>query len=57
MKSIIEYKCKECGKVTKHYLSKTGVYKCLICGTANKKAPRDVVFEQDEELDAALNPE
>ena len=57
MKSIKEYKCKECGRVTKHYLSKTGAYKCLICGTINRKAPRDVIFEQDKELDVALNPE
>lgn len=57
MKHIIEYRCKECGRVTKHYLSKTGEYRCLICSTVNKRAPRTVVFEQDEELDTALNPE
>lgn len=53
MKSIIEYKCKECGKVTKHYLTKNGEYKCMICGKVNKKAPREVVFVPD---DALLDP-
>lgn len=49
--SILELKCKECGRRTKHYLSKTGDYKCLICGTVNKSLnKKEVVFEQDETL-------
>jgi len=54
-KSIITHKCSRCGTQTKHYLTKEGDYKCLICGTTNKKAPKIVLFEQDEELESALN--
>lgn len=54
-------KCSECGKVTKHYLSSKGEYRCLICGTVNKtvapKKEMEVVFEADKELDDALNPD
>ena len=53
MSNIIKCKCKSCGTTTKHYLSKTGEYKCMICGTVNKKAPREVVFIPD---DALLDP-
>lgn len=51
-KNILTMKCKECGKETKHYLSKTGDYKCLICGTVNKSISKkkEVVFEQDNDL-------
>lgn len=35
-KSIVEIVCKECGRVTKHYLSGDGTYKCMICGQVNK---------------------
>lgn len=49
--NIITIKCKECGKQTKHYLSKTGDYKCLICGTVNKSIKKkEVVFESDDDL-------
>lgn len=49
--SIIEINCSECGRVTKHYLSKNGEYKCLICGKVNKTIPKkEVVFKQDENL-------
>lgn len=48
---IITIKCKECEKQTKHYLSKTGDYKCLICGTVNKSIKKkEVVFESDDDL-------
>jgi uncharacterized Zn finger protein len=57
----LEMKCSECGKVTKHYLSSKGEYRCLICGTVNKtvtpKKKMEVTFEADEELDKALNPQ
>ena len=57
--SNLEMKCSECGKVTKHYLSSKGEYRCLICGTVNKtitpKKKMEVTFEADEELDKALN--
>jgi len=39
-KSIIEIKCSECGKTTKHYLTKDNDYKCMICGTINKKSKK-----------------
>lgn len=57
----LEIKCPTCGKVTKHYLSsKKGEYRCLICGTVNKKvSPKkkdlEVVFEADEEFNNQLN--
>lgn len=63
VQSIIEVRCSECGKVTKHYLSKNGDYKCLICGKVNKRLPREIAFEPDEdffekkELDEFVNEE
>lgn len=60
MNANLEMKCSECGKVTKHYLSNKGEYRCLICGTVNKvvtpEKKVEIVFEADEELDNALNP-
>ena len=49
VQTIIELKCTECGKKTKHYLSKNGDYKCLICGKVNKSLnKKEIVFEADE---------
>ena len=57
----MEIKCASCGKVTKHYVASNGDVRCLICGTVNKnigpKKKLEVVFEADEALDKALNPE
>lgn len=54
-------KCSECGKITKHYLSSKGEYRCLVCGTVNKvatpKQDLEITFEADEELDKDLNPD
>lgn len=49
---IIEINCSECGRVTKHYLSKDGDYKCLFCGKINRSLPRkkEVIFEQNEDF-------
>lgn len=59
--SNLEMKCSECGRVTKHYLSSKGEYRCLICGKVSKtiapKKEMEVTFEADEELDKALNPQ
>ena len=59
-KENLELKCSSCGKTTRHYLTKKGEYRCLICNTVNKtvspKKNLEVVFEADEELDSALNP-
>lgn len=61
-KSVEDLKCPKCGRVTRHYLNpKTGEYRCVICQSVNKTikvAPaKDVEFEMDPELEAALNPE
>lgn len=57
----LEIKCLNCGKVTKHYLSKKGEVRCLICGTVNKvtspKKNLEVVFEADDDFDKVLNGE
>lgn len=53
--TILELKCPACGKVTKHYLSKTGKYKCVICGKANKSLKCEVEFECDETFINELN--
>lgn len=50
IQSIIEIRCSECKKVTKHYLSKTGEYKCLICGKVNKSLPKEIVFVPDDDF-------
>lgn len=48
VKNIIELMCPSCGKIVKHYLSKDGTYKCLICGKINKGSKKEITFEQDE---------
>jgi len=55
---LIDIQCPKCGRVTHHYLnSETGEYKCVVCQSVNKTIEvQEVVFEMDEELDAALNP-
>jgi len=53
MKNVIERKCKMCGKVTKHYLTKDDHYKCMICGSINGEAhPKEIKFTSnfDDEL-------
>ena len=54
--------CPKCGRITHHYLNEeTGEYKCVVCQSVNKtikvKPKKEVVFETDAELDAALNPD
>ncbi len=52
--------CPKCGRITHHYLN-DGEYKCVICQSVNKtikvKPDKEVFFEMDPELDAALNPD
>lgn len=46
--SIVTLKCSCCGKPTKHYLTKDGEYKCIICQHVDKTvALKEVVFESD----------
>lgn len=52
--------CPKCGRITHHYLNEeTGEYKCVVCQSVNKtikvKPKKEVVFEMDPKLDAALN--
>jgi hypothetical protein len=52
--------CPKCGRTTHHYLNEvTGEYKCVVCQSVNKtikvKPKKEVVFEVDAELEAALN--
>lgn len=59
---LIDIQCPRCGRVTHHYLNEvTGEYKCVVCQSINKtikvEPKKEVVFEMDEELDAALNSE
>lgn len=59
---LIDIQCPRCGRVTHHYLNEvTGEYKCVVCQSINKtikvEPKKEVVFEMDAELDAALNPE
>lgn len=61
VKKLIDIPCPKCGRVTHHYLNEeTGEYKCVVCQSTNKtikvKPKKEVVFETDAELDAALNP-
>lgn len=61
-KKLIDIACPKCGRTTHHYLNEeTGEYKCVICQSVNKtikvEPKKEVVFEVDAELDAALNPE
>lgn len=62
VKKLIDIPCPKCGRVTHHYLNEeTGEYKCVVCQSTNKtikvKPKKEVVFETDAELDAALNPD
>lgn len=44
--AVIEIKCKRCGKVTKHSLTKSGEYTCVLCGQVNKTVKmRNAVVE------------
>lgn len=61
-KKLIDITCPKCGRITHHYLNEeTGEYKCVICQSINKtikvEPKKEVIFETDAELDAALNPE
>lgn len=59
-KKLMDLMCPKCGRTTHHYLNEvTGEYKCVVCQSINKtikvKPKKEVVFETDLELDAALN--
>lgn len=61
-KKLIDITCPKCGRTTHHYLNEeTGEYKCVICQSINKtikvEPKKEVIFELDAELEAALNPE
>ena len=61
VKKLMDIMCPKCGRITHHYLNEeTGEYKCVVCQSVNKtikvKPKKEVVFETDAELDAALNP-
>ena len=61
-KKLIDITCPKCGRTTHHYLNEeTGEYKCVICQSVNKtikvEPKKEVIFELDAELEAALNPE
>ena len=61
-KKLIDIQCPKCGRTTHHYLNEeTGEYKCVVCQSVNKtikvEPKKEVVFEADAELEAALNPE
>lgn len=60
-KKLIDIQCPKCGRTTHHYLNEeTGEYKCVVCQSINKtikvEPKKEVVFEADAELEAALNP-
>jgi len=62
VKKLMDISCPKCGRITHHYLNETtGEYKCVVCQSVNKtikvKPKKEVVFETDAELDAALNPD
>ena len=62
VKKLMDIMCPKCGRITHHYLNEeTGEYKCVVCQSVNKtikvKPKKEVVFETDAELDAALNPD
>ena len=47
-----DLKCKFCGRITSHYLSKAGQYKCIVCGTCNKHgSTKEVEFTPDFEVE------
>lgn len=59
---LIDIQCPRCGRITHHYLNKeTGEYRCVLCQSVNKtikvKSKKEVIFETDADLDAALNPD
>ena len=59
---LIDIQCPRCGAITHHYLNEeTGEYRCVRCQSVNKtikvKPKKEVVFEMDAELEAALSPE
>lgn len=52
--AILEIKCKKCGKVTRHSLTKEGKYTCLICGNVDKEVKLknvEVVFTPAFEIE------
>lgn len=57
----LRIKCSICGRETPHYVNVKGEVRCSICQTVakviNVKTPKEVKFEMDPDLDAALNPE
>lgn len=57
----LRIKCSACGRETPHYVNIKGEVRCSICQTVakviNVKTPKEVEFEMDSDLDAALNPE
>lgn len=57
----LKIKCSTCGRETPHYVNIKGEVRCSICQTVakviNVKTPKEVKFEMDSDLDAALNPE
>lgn len=57
---VLNIKCATCGRETPHYVNAKGEVRCAICQTVAKKVavktPKEVEFEMDEALDAALNP-
>lgn len=59
--SDLKIKCSRCGRETPHYVNVKGEVRCAICQTVAKvidvKTPKEVEFEMDSDLDAALNPE
>jgi len=59
VKKLMDIMCPKCGRITHHYLN-DGEYRCVVCQSVNKtikvKPKKEVVFEMDPELDAALNP-
>ena len=61
-KKLMDIMCPKCGRVTHHFLNEeTGEYKCVVCQSVNKtikvKPKKEVLFNVDPELDAALNPD
>lgn len=57
----LRIKCSTCGRETPHYVNIKGEVRCSICQAVakviNVKTPKEVEFEMDSDLDAALNPE
>ena len=52
--NIIKIMCKSCGKVTNHYLTASGDYKCVVCQTVNKsinlpKKDKEVAFDSEDD--------